>query len=102
MSNDENEPEHTERRHRRDWWDVTREITGTFVGVLPYVVMLFLYLSSIDKRMSLSELRLERVEIENARQDQAAERQRQDVISKIDKLSEQMGSVQAAIARLAK
>ena len=80
-------------------WTLLKEIFGTFIGVAPFIIALLLWGSTMNERMRVVEVRIEHTDHVNQQQDQAAKEQRQELLSRLDRLSTQIEILQQTVAK---
>jgi len=74
-------------------WSVGKEVVGTFLGVLPFVIMLIIWGSNVERRLGVIES-LDQVKAEVLRE------QRTELLVKLDRLSQQVAELQTSVAKL--
>jgi len=74
-------------------WSVGKEVVGTFLGVLPFVIMLIIWGSNVERRLGVIES-LDQVKAEVLRD------QRTELLVKLDRLSQQVAELQTSVAKL--
>lgn len=84
---------------RRNSWTLWREIYGTVIGTLPFIVGLVIWASNVNQRLSVVELEISHnkellaTDRTNARED------RQELSRKLDRIQLQIEEMQKLIAR---
>lgn len=96
----------SERGPYKDGWTLWREVYGTVLGTLPFILALMVAWNSLTERVRVMEVNHEglkatmAIEIANLRgtmeaRDKQNDRDRQDIIKALDKISTQIETLQA-------
>lgn len=88
-----------ERRDGKQGWTLWKEIYGTLIGTMPFVVMLIVWGSSVQNRLAILE-----IEVQHSKQmadaDRASARdERQAAGQKLDRIIDQIATLQQQVAR---
>lgn len=82
-------------------WTLAKEIYGTLIATLPIIIVLIVWGQSISERIRVIEVRVELSEAADRRREDEAANQRREVLQRIDRLGNQIETLQQSVARLA-
>jgi hypothetical protein len=83
-------------------WTMFKEIIGTFIGIMPFVVGIVIWGSNLQERTKVNEVDIAHLKEADKRHDEEQKTQRQEVIQKLDRIAIQIESLQMSVARASK
>lgn len=81
----------------RSQWTMMKEIVGTFVGVLPFLIVVVIAWYDLKERVRVAELNIEFQRMATTRVDGDLREQRSETLIKLDRLSAQLDAAQRTI-----
>lgn len=82
-------------------WTLAKEIYGTMIATLPFVIVLIVWGARVNERISMVEVRLEIADVTDRKREADSADSRRELLAKMDRLSIQVENLQQTVARLA-
>jgi CHASE3 domain sensor protein len=88
-------------------WTLAKEIYGTFLGMLPFLVMLLLFLINVVRQLDNHDTEIKHLKEADARFETLLNQmrvesmaQRAELLSRLDKIDSRVEAVQQSVAKL--
>lgn len=84
---------------RKDGWTLWKEVYGTFIGILPFLLLVLGWGIAMQQEQSLHTLRLTNLEKADVKHDQDQQLIRTEINNRLERISTQIENLQKDVSR---